>query len=509
MIKSFLLKTISYNTYFITIFHINQYEVYLKMLTKKKKIINNALILMFSSLIIKALGLLNRIILTRYLGNIGISLYSLIMPTIMLFMSLSCFSLNTAMIKVSSKYKSKKVIIIGILIAIITTSVSCLSLLTFLNTITHTLLKQDNAYYPILFSIPLLYFTSISSVIRGYFSGIEKMSITSCANIIEQISRIIFTLFLFIILKNKSIVFYVIISICTMTFGEICSLIFTLLKLKKIKNNNLVIPKQIEKELINIALPSTLSSLISNITFFLEPVIFTFVLTKLNNSSNEIMIKYSETTAYSLPLITMFSFIPGSISIAIMPKISIANNNTIKEFITKIITITLIPALIISLILINYSSEICNTLYNTSIGSSQVKKYTPLFIFFYFISPFSTILLSTNKSKQLFIISTIVHIIKLAILFVLPFIYEDSLIISYLISYILMFIILFIFLIKQYHFKIPFKNIIILLIIYICTLLFNSIIKVFNLNYIINIILISLFYTLFSFIFLFHNRNNI
>lgn len=479
------------------------------MLTKKKKMINNALILIFSSMIIKILGLLNRVILTRYLGNMGISLYSLIMPTIMLFMSLSCFSLNTAMIKVSSKYQSKKVIIIGVLIAIITTSISSLILLLSLNTITFTLLKQENAYYPILFSIPLLYFTAISSVIRGYYSGIEKMNITSCANIIEQITRILFTLILFFILRNKSMVFYVIISICTMSIGEFFSLTFTLLNLKKISNNQSILSKHVEKELINIALPSTLSSLISNITFFLEPIIFTFVLTKLQYSSNDIMLKYSETTAYSLPLITMFAFIPGSISIAIMPKISVSDNETIKKFISKIITITLIPSLIITLILINYSNEICNTLYKTTTGSLQVKKYAPFFMIFYFISPFNTILISTNKSKQLFIISTIVHIIKLSILLILPFFCEDSLIISYLISYFLMFIILFIYLFRQYHFIIPFKHTLILLIISLCTLMFNIIIQSLNWHYIFNIVLISLFYALFSFIFLFHKGNNI
>ena len=62
----------------------------------KNKILKNTLILLITNLIIRALGLFNRVILTRFLGEQGISLYTLILPTIMLFLSISCFSLNTS-----------------------------------------------------------------------------------------------------------------------------------------------------------------------------------------------------------------------------------------------------------------------------------------------------------------------------------------------------------------------------------------------------------------------------
>ena len=116
----------------------------------KNIILKNTLILLVTNLFIRALGLLNRIILTRFLGEQGISLYSLVLPTTMLFLSISCFSLNTSITKVSSNYNSKKVITIGISIAIITSSISSLFLLSILKTLSLNLLKQQNTYYPIL-----------------------------------------------------------------------------------------------------------------------------------------------------------------------------------------------------------------------------------------------------------------------------------------------------------------------------------------------------------------------
>ena len=76
----------------------------------------NTFILIISNFIIKILGLLNRVLLTRLLGHEGISLYILCLPTIILFISLCGFSLNTAVAKVvamnnvSKKYTNKQIL---------------------------------------------------------------------------------------------------------------------------------------------------------------------------------------------------------------------------------------------------------------------------------------------------------------------------------------------------------------------------------------------------------------
>ena len=423
----------------------------------KNKLIKNTFIVLISSLLIRLLGLLNRIILTRSLGEEGISLYSLILPTIMLFMSISCFSLNTSMVKVTATNKNKKVLKNGITIAIISSSISSLILLLILNVLTKHLLKQPNAYYPILLSIPLFYLTAISSVLRGFLNGIEKMTTTSIANLLEQISRIFFTIIIFIFINNKNINTFVCYAVIAMSVGEIFSIIFTTVNIKKIDISSDYEKNAISKELLEIAFPTTLTSLSSNFTFFLEPIIYTFILTKLSFSSSEILYKYSEVTAYALPLITLFSFISISISTVIMPKVSIANNNQIKNYINKLITICLIPSLLLTTILFHYCENLSLLLYNSQMGVILIKKYIWFFIIFYLITPFNTILQSTNQSKKVFFISLIVHIIKLVTILILPFITNDALIISYLIAYIITFLTQYIILYKKYKFKLPLK----------------------------------------------------
>ena len=471
----------------------------------KNKLIKNTLIVLISSLFIRLLSLINRIILTRSLGIEGISLYSLILPSIMLFLSISCFSLNTSMIKVSATVKSKSIIKNGILIAIITSSISSLILLTILKYLSSSLLKQPNTYYPILFSIPLFYLTSISSVLRGFLSGIEKMGSTSVANLLEQITRIIFTILIFIFIKNKNITTYVTYAVIAMSVGELFSIIFTSTTIKKTKLN--INDIDCSKQLLEISIPSTITSLISNFTFFLEPIIYTFILTKLSFSSNEILLKYSEVTSYALPLITLFSFITTSISTVIMPKLSTASNNNIKQYITKIIIICLIPALLLTTILFNYNDNLSILLYDNLTGSNIIKKYVWFFIVFYLVAPFNSIFLSTNHSKVLFKYSIIIHIIKLSLILLLPLITNDALILSYLVSFLLTFFLQFIFLYRKYKFNIPYKNIFKLTLITIIINSLSLILKELNIYYIIQIIILSLSYSVLIFFFI--KRNNI
>ena len=69
----------------------------------KNSLVRNTIILIICSLLVKGLSLFNRIVLTRLLGNDGISLYIIALPSVMLFMSIAGFSLNIALAKIVSE----------------------------------------------------------------------------------------------------------------------------------------------------------------------------------------------------------------------------------------------------------------------------------------------------------------------------------------------------------------------------------------------------------------------
>ena len=78
-----------------------------------KKIIKNTfflntLIIILSNFLIKILGLVNKIFITRNLGTNGMSLYVLSFPTIMMFIGIAGFSLNITISKLISEAITNK-----------------------------------------------------------------------------------------------------------------------------------------------------------------------------------------------------------------------------------------------------------------------------------------------------------------------------------------------------------------------------------------------------------------
>lgn len=473
----------------------------------KNTLVKNALILIFSSLIIKIMGLANRIILTRLLGNEGISLYMLVLPSIMLFISLGSLSLNITMTKLIAVNNNKKVLQKGIKIALTASLIVALILLIIIKPLTNDWLKQPSTFFPILLTIPLISFSAINSVLRGYYNGIKKVNITSISILVEQIIRILFSVLLLLQFLNRGIVFAVSIAIVAMSIGEIASIIYVVIMLKKYQPQ----PKGIctEKEILQVAIPITLSRLIGNVTFFLEPIIFTLSLSILHVNNQDILFRYSEVNAYALPLITMFSFLSASIATAIIPNVARSNKTQVASYITSALFYCLLPAIPLTIILTNYAQPFMKLIYGTEIGSQYVRKYAVFFILFYVQAPLVSIIQATNHNKKLLTISSITDILKLTFIFALPFITDDSLIIATLLTSTILTLSLYIYLKKQYHFAFDHHDIINLSIIALVTITFSLILKIGSLNYLIASLLIMVVFMLTSFslgIFRFHNK---
>ena len=116
---------------------------------------------------IKVLGLLNKIIITRLLGTTGMALYIMAFPTILLLINISSFSLNITISKIVSEntkthnYSEKRLIKQGFLLSTIISIITIIGLLVSINIITSKWLNNENLLYPILsaiFLIPLVSF---------------------------------------------------------------------------------------------------------------------------------------------------------------------------------------------------------------------------------------------------------------------------------------------------------------------------------------------------------------
>ena len=135
------------------------------------KFIKSTLILIIGGFITKILGMIIKIIITRYIGVEGTSLYMLIMPTFSLFIGLCQFGLPIAVTKIVSENKNnnKNIILTSIIISLLIDLLLMIIIIICSKFISINLLNDYRTYYPLLSIGITLPFISISSIIRSYF----------------------------------------------------------------------------------------------------------------------------------------------------------------------------------------------------------------------------------------------------------------------------------------------------------------------------------------------------
>ena len=174
----------------------------------KNKFIKSTIILIIGGFITKILGMIIKIVLTRTVSTEGIGLYMLVLPTFNLFITLCNLGVPTAITKlVSEKKNNSKSIIIPTTIIILIYDIILIFIILFISPyLANNLLHNSNTYYPLIAIGTTLPFITISSIIKGYFFGKEKVFPITLSNIIEQLTRLILTMTLVSYMLRYSLV---------------------------------------------------------------------------------------------------------------------------------------------------------------------------------------------------------------------------------------------------------------------------------------------------------------
>lgn len=379
-----------------------------------KRILNNSfvkstLILLSGGFLSKLLGFILKIIVTRKIGTEGIGLYSLLVPTFSFFTTLAIFSYPTAISSLIAEEKrnSKKILLSIIPVAMaINVVIILLIILTapFLATI---LLKESSLYYPIICVGLTLPFIGLSSIIKGYFWGKQRMGPYIISNIGEQIVRIIILVIALPYLIEVSLI----VTICAIILVNVVSESISILimikgfpKGSKIRKKDLKISKREVKDVMQISVPSTSSKIIGSVFYFLEPIILTNILLYLGYSRNYIITEYGIINGYSLSLLLLPQFFTQSISTVLIPELSknysLHNNKKCIKRIKQIVFLSFIIGLFSTIIINIFPEELLKLLFHTTEGTSYIRILAP-FILLYFIEiPLINALQSLNKAKE-------------------------------------------------------------------------------------------------------------
>ena len=388
----------------------------------------STLILLIGGAITKILGLIIKIISTRIIGLDGISLYMLIFPTFSLFMTISQMGLSTALSKlVAEDKRNNKNLVLSIIPITILFNIMLIVLIFLLAPLISYFLKDNRTLIPIISIAFVLPFDCISSILRGYFFGKEKMFPHILSLIIEQITRLILIIIFIPKLLNASVVTavsgLVLVNIISETISTITLILF--IKDKSIKLKDFIPNKSNIKSILNISIPTTTSRVIGSTAYFFEPIIITTSLLLMNYNKTYIIQEYGIIEGYVLPLLLIPSFFTNALSSALIPDIS--KKYTKKDYkgiikrIKKVIKISLSIGVVSSLILFIKPNVFLRLLYKTYHGTYYLRVLAPFFIFLYIQIPLESVLQAINKSKKVMINNITGTIVKLSLIFILSF----------------------------------------------------------------------------------------
>ena len=412
---------------------------------KKNKFLKATFILLIGGFFTKILGFIIRIIYTRMVGNDAINLYSLVMPTYSLLLSLATLALPIVISKLVSEAKipSLKIISNATFITLILNTLVII-IIYFVKDFIAINLLHDARTSILIFAMALTFpFISISSILKGYFYGKQKMLPHTISNIIEQIVRLTLIYIVIPPLVNKGITYAVLGLILLSIASETASIIVFLICLpKKFKINPKYLKPDLKttKEILNMSIPTVSSRLIGNIGFFLEPIILTNTLLFSGYSMSYILQEYGSYNAYSISLLAMPSFFIQAISSALLPEISHCyyqkDLKMVKHRYKQALILSLITGLIFSSFIFIFRNFLLTTLYNTTNGSNFIKILAPFFVLFYLEGPMQSTLQALGQAKKAMYITTIAIITKLITMTLLSLIHIGmySLVISEIID---------------------------------------------------------------------------
>ncbi|MBR1806065.1 MAG: polysaccharide biosynthesis protein [Selenomonadaceae bacterium] len=164
-----------------------------------EKFLKGTFILTIASFVVKVIGSLNWIFVSRILGGEGIGLYQMAFPIYFFAMTVSQAGVPVAISIITAErvalkdiYGARRVFRISMLLMLLTGII--FSLLTYFSArwlIDLQFIRDPRAYMSVVALAPTVFFVTFLASSRGYLQGWQRMTPTAVSQIVEQIFRVI------------------------------------------------------------------------------------------------------------------------------------------------------------------------------------------------------------------------------------------------------------------------------------------------------------------------------
>jgi stage V sporulation protein B len=317
------------------------------------RFIKGALVLTLAGVVVKVLGAVYRIPLYNILGAEGIGLFQAVYPVYAMMLSVSTAGVPVAVSKLVAEkiahanYKGAQQVFrvaLGLMIGsgMVVTGVLLLSARFY----TERVLMAPGAFYPLIAISPSIIFFAVKSSFRGYFQGQQSMVPTAMSQIVEQVVRVATIFLLASVLVRRSLEM----GAAGAAFGTVTGALMALgflvivylrqrprfLQMGSRGNNSLSSTKKVMTEIIALALPITIGSIVLPLVNMVDATLILPRLQAGGFSEAQALEMFGNFTGAAMPLVNMPTIFTLALATSLVPAIANANAHRNRNLIKKL-----------------------------------------------------------------------------------------------------------------------------------------------------------------------------
>lgn len=313
-----------------------------KSASSNNKFLKGTLILTVSSIVVKVIGSLNWIILSRVLGGEGIGLYQMGFPIYLMAITLSSAGIPVAISIITAEklaqkdfLGAKRVFNVSLRLLFVTGLVFASALFFGAHwLIDNHWIRDSRAYYSIIALAPAVFFVTFLASFRGYLQGWQIMTPTAASEIVEQLMRVVTMIVFANMFMPHGLAYAAGGASMGAGVGAFCALLVLMwfygrlkqkLKADLQQQNPLATresARAIISRLLRLALPVSMSSLMLPVVANLDLLIVPQRLEAAGFHISQATEFFGYLTGMAVPLINLATIFTAAMTISLIPAIS-------------------------------------------------------------------------------------------------------------------------------------------------------------------------------------------
>ncbi len=368
---------------------------------KKITFFKNAVILTITAFILRGLGVVLRVYLSKKIGAQGMGLYQVILSVYMLVATFATAGVSTAAIQVvnDEMVKGTKQTVLKAFkkTLCICTSWGFILAILFYNladSIGKNWINDVRTIPSLKITIFALPFMAATSCIKGYFMAYRRASVPSGAQILEQIVRLVLIFFIIDYFLPYGIEAACVAIIISDVVSEMSSCGYSYLAYKKEKKrhgneylarNQKTLP--VFKKVLKTASPIALNKYLNTALRTFENILIPESLTKFSSSREKALEQFGLLKGMAMPILFFPSSLLTAFSTLLIPEMaeakSLGQKSTVQKVVNKTLKISILISIVISGIFFIFAYELSELIYGNLEVGHIIKALAPIVPFMY------------------------------------------------------------------------------------------------------------------------------